>query len=277
MTTNYNDITTVAAFLSPKVAEHMESAFVMKGLVTTEPFTIGSSSKKFSRDGSHVATVTAEGAAAALSTYTETNMTLTGQKATVYQKRSWEAIKWAGANAQKMARAAGTALARKVDKDILALASSFSGSVGTTGTATTIAHISEAAYELELADYVDDLALVLHVGQGHDLRNEILDSEKSFQTNNNGDLASANRPKGLKGSILDIPVYVTNQVSVASNDASGLLMSRDAIALLINDTVEVNGDWIVQNSVAEFNSITPYQTGIWVDAAAIEILGRDGQ
>src|SRR5690606_14969612 len=89
----------------------------------------------------------------------------------------------------------GRALADKMDVDICALFGGFSTSVGTSGSAATLADILDAIYNIEVNDAagLGPLVGVLHPLQSHNLRTELEADSAAIYTNATGNARSGSQ------------------------------------------------------------------------------------
>jgi hypothetical protein len=117
----------------------------------------------------------------------------------------------------------GKALANKIDLDVLAAASSFGVSVGSTGVNMTADNVLDSIYELENGNYIgDNLVAVLHPIQLDDLRKEISASTGSIWGNPSVFGQSLGALKEVHG--VDL-FRSTNCASVNTNaDRQGVIM-----------------------------------------------------
>lgn len=274
--TEFSNFTTIAAYVAANTAPHFRDAVVTERWITVEEPMPGSDSKKFGQRGSLSATVTAESAAATKSEYTENSVTLQLQKAVVYVELSHEAQSYqSGDKLQLLAQEAGVACAEKFDTDVLALASGFSNSVGSTGTDSANTDIKTAAYTLRLNKQTSPIVAFLHPTQVNDIGDDIIAATTvvhgapGFQ-----DLLDM-QPSSFEGRYLGIPIFsTTNTPSLNTNaDWGGMMISKYAIAALKKPSFTVNVGYNVASSLHELAVIMDYQVGEWQDEAGVLVLG----
>ena len=116
----------------------------------------------------------------------------------------------------------GSALANKIDADLLGAASSFTGSVGATGVDMTEANFLEAIYTLESGNAKGPFVSILHPIQVHDLRTALSSSTGTVW----GGPSAPAADLGALGSLYGVDIFQsTNCPSVnAKADRQGVMM-----------------------------------------------------
>ena len=274
--TEYSNFTgNIAAWVASAVAPSFDAKVVAAPLCTVQGWIAGSNAMKFVLAGSLTASVTAESTAATKVEYTETSTTLTAQKATVYTETSIEAVDFHDEDVMaKLGAAAGEAIARKVDTDILGLGDGFSNSVGSTGADLSPAVFAAAAYTLDLNDVPGMRSALLHPIQTQDIRDDIIASTAVVYNSESELFNMQMKERNYQGSLFGIPIFNSTLVeSINTNaDRSGIMMTPWAIALTAAPTVQVLQGVNVQSGLNELNVIMYYQVGEFKDAAGVQIV-----
>ena len=174
----------------------------------------------------------------------------------------------------KLGAAAGEAIARKVDTDILGLGDGFSNSVGSTGADLSPAVFAAAAYTLDLNDVPGMRSALLHPIQTQDIRDDIIASTAVVYNSESELFNMQMKERNYQGSLFGIPIFNSTLVeSINTNaDRSGIMMTPWAIALTAAPTVQVLQGVNVQSGLNELNVIMYYQVGEFKDAAGVQIV-----
>lgn len=267
--TEYGNLNQIAAYIAANVKEYDRPFAVTNGLITFEPLQKGSKSKKFTNKGNLTAYVVAESGAATKSEYTETSVTLTLQKAVVFFEPTHEAEAYSDKDLMsELLVEAGNALTQKFEIDALGLFNGFSQSSGSTGVDLTVAAVKEAIYKAQLNDNPDDVAVVLHATQIHDLGSAIIAATGSFFTSESHDLAKAQTAQNpLVGYFLGTPVYRSNNVESINTaaDWGGAAFSKKAIAAIKGASYSAMAAQDPQYSTFKMSLIMDYAVGEWDD------------
>lgn len=120
----------------------------------------------------------------------------------------------AGNPADELGTVLGNAIATKIDKDLIALFSGFSSSVGTVGSAITVSDLFKAAAKLRANKVTGNLAAVVHPYQAYALKAGLTNT---FANPNGGDLQNEAMRNGYVGSIAGIDVYESANITVAAD------------------------------------------------------------
>jgi hypothetical protein len=243
----------------------------------------GSASLKFGTRGNVTVSVTSEAASVTKSTYAESSVSITAQKASAYVELPIEAELF-GNDASSLtflAEDAGAAAADKFDVDALALADSFTLSTGTTNTVLTVNNLKNAPYKVRLGKVKGPLEYILHPTQIKDIQADLITTGAAVFSNPqvgldilNGQPAENN---GFAGKIFNLQVFEsTNTKSInASVDWAGLCYSpRFAFAAGILGRFVVMNDDIPQQVMRGLSLSMFYQIAKWKDAAGCYIISK---
>lgn len=281
--------TTVAAYVASQISPYFRTNVVMMGLIQAQNFrektpgVPGSNALKFGRKGNVTVSVTSEAASVTKSTYTETNVSITAQKASAYVELSLEADLFGNDNASldQLTADAGLACADKFDVDALALADGFSASTGTTGVVLSVDNLKNAPYKVRLNKIKGPLVYVLHPTQIRDIQSSIITSGAALWGNPttqldvlNGQPAGDN---GRVGQIFSADIYEsTNTKSInAAADWAGLCFSpRWAYAAGILGRFITQIVPIPQTGLNGLSLHMFYQLAEWNDGAGAYIISK---
>ncbi len=243
--TIYSGLVQLTAQIAGYVVENLRPAVVMRQLVAMEDITnqAGTMSKKFRKRGSLTASVVAEASASTAQVYSETSVSLTLQKATVYTIPTDEVIRFSDENeVEKLKVEATKAIAQKEDDDLVALFTGFSQTSGSTGTALTVAKINQGSYLLDLNNEDPNRGIVLHPRQVRDIKDEIVASSASVYVGGGVQSVTSFRSgTGFIGSLYGVAVFQTTLIDKVNTNADycGAIMTQDAIAFLTNDIISM--------------------------------------
>lgn len=138
-----------------------------------------------------------------------------------------------------LGRLFGEALARKIDTDLLALFSGFSGTVGAADAALTAATIAKAAAQLR-ANGVPamDLACVVNPYVAYDLKANLTNT---FANPNAGMIQNEAMMTGYVGTLFGIPVYESNLIANngTAGDYVGGVFHREALGLAMVGDINI--------------------------------------
>ena len=110
----------------------------------------------------------------------------------------------AGNPADELGTVLGNAIATKIDKDLIALFSGFTGALGTAGQELTVADLFKAAATLRANKVTGSMAAVVHPFQAYQLKANLTNT---FANPNGGDLQNEAMRTGYVGTIAGIDVY----------------------------------------------------------------------
>ena len=133
--------------------------------------------------------------------------------------------------AEAMGTLLGNAIATKMDTDLLALFSGFSGALGAAGQEITVADLFKAAATLRSNKVTGSMAAVVHPFQAYQLKANLTNT---FANPNGGDLQNEAMRNGYVGTIAGIDIYESANISVDGNgDAVAAVFAPEALAIAI--------------------------------------------
>ena len=137
----------------------------------------------------------------------------------------------AGNPADELGTVLGNAIATKIDSDLIALFSGFSGALGAAGAEITVADLFKAAATLRANKVTGSMAAVVHPFQAYQLKAGLTNT---FANPNGGDLQNEAMRNGYVGSIAGIDVYESANVAVdGSDDAVAAVFAPEALAIAL--------------------------------------------
>jgi N4-gp56 family major capsid protein len=137
----------------------------------------------------------------------------------------------AGNPADELGTVLGNAIATKIDSDLIALFSGFSGALGSAGAEITVADLFKAAATLRANKVTGSMAAVVHPYQAYQLKAGLTNT---FANPNGGDLQNEAMRNGYVGSIAGIDVYESANVSIDGNDdAVAAVFAPEALAIAL--------------------------------------------
>ena len=137
----------------------------------------------------------------------------------------------AGNPADELGTVLGNAIATKIDSDLIALFSGFSGALGAAGSEITVADLFKAAATLRANKVTGSMAAVVHPYQAYQLKASLTNT---FANPNGGDLQNEAMRNGYVGSIAGIDVYESANVSIDGNDdAVAAVFAPEALAIAL--------------------------------------------
>ena len=135
----------------------------------------------------------------------------------------------AGNPADELGTVLGNAIATKIDSDLIALFSDFTGALGAAGAEITVADLFKAAATLRANKVTGSMAAVVHPFQAYQLKAGLTNT---FANPNGGDLQNEAMRNGYVGSIAGIDVYESANVSIDVNDdAVAAVFAPEALAI----------------------------------------------
>lgn len=281
--------TNVAAYVAANAAPYFRTNVVLLARIGTQNFrektpgVPGSASLKFGTRGNVTMAVTSEAASITKSTYAETNLTITAQKASAYVELTKESELFGNdaANPDYLAQDAGAAGADKFDVDALALADSFTQSVGTTNTVLTLTNFKNAPYKIRLNKIKGKLEAVLHSTQIKDIQGDIITTGAAVMSNPNMNLDILNgqppENNGFAGTLFGVQIFEsTNTKSINTNvDWAGLCYHPQwAFAAGILGRFVVMTDDIPAQVMTGLSLSMFYQIAKWKDLAGCYIVSK---
>ena len=137
----------------------------------------------------------------------------------------------AGNPADELGTVLGNAIATKIDSDLIALFSGFSGALGAAGAEITVADLFKAAATLRSNKVTGSMAAVVHPFQAYQLKAGLTNT---FANPNGGDLQNEAMRNGYVGSIAGIDVYESANVAIdGSDDAVAAVFAPEALAIAL--------------------------------------------
>jgi N4-gp56 family major capsid protein len=170
---------------------------------------------------------------------------------------------------QDLGRLFGEAISKKMDRDLTALFSGFSQSVGTDGTDLTIATLSQAATKLKAAGVPGPYFGVFNPEQTHALKSTLTNT---FADPNAGILQNEAMREGFIGRIVGIDIFETsNVVEDSATAASGGVFARDALGLAMMRDINIETQRDASLRATEIVATAVYATGELHDSYGIEV------
>ena len=137
----------------------------------------------------------------------------------------------AGNPADELGTVLGNAIATKIDSDLIALFSGFSGALGAAGSEITVADLFKAAATLRANKVTGSMAAVVHPFQAYALKANLTNT---MVNPNGGELQNEAMRSGYVGTIAGIDVYESANVSVDGNDdAVAAVFAPEALAIAL--------------------------------------------
>ena len=137
----------------------------------------------------------------------------------------------AGNPADELGTVLGNAIATKIDVDLIALFTGFSGALGAAGSEITVADLFKAAATLRANKVTGSMAAVVHPFQAYQLKAGLTNT---FANPNGGDLQNEAMRTGYVGSIAGIDVYESANVAIdGSDDAVAAVFAPEALAIAL--------------------------------------------
>lgn len=137
----------------------------------------------------------------------------------------------AGNPADELGTVLGNAIATKIDSDLIALFSGFSGALGAAGAEITVADLFKAAATLRANKVTGSMAAVVHPFQAYALKANLTNT---MVNPNGGELQNEAMRSGYVGTIAGIDVYESANVAVDGNDdAVAAVFAPEALAIAL--------------------------------------------
>jgi len=175
----------------------------------------------------------------------------------------------AGNPADELGTVLGNAIATKIDKDLIALFSGFSGALGAAGQELAVSDLFKAAATLRANKVTGAMAAVVHPFQAYQLKAGLTNT---FANPNGGDLQNEAMRNGYVGTIAGIDVYESANVTVdGSDDAVAAVFAPEALAIAIKRdfNLEVQRDASLRAN--ELNATAVYGVGELDDSFGVKI------
>jgi hypothetical protein len=175
----------------------------------------------------------------------------------------------AGNPADELGTVLGNAIATKIDTDLIALFSGFTGAVGAAGAELAVSDLFKAAATLRANKVTGSMAAVVHPFQAYQLKANLTNT---FANPNGGDLQNEAMRSGYVGTIAGIDVYESANVSIDGNDdAVAAVFAPEALAIAIKRdfNLEVQRDASLRAN--ELNATAVYGVGELDDSFGVKI------
>jgi len=138
-----------------------------------------------------------------------------------------------------LGRLFGEAIATKIDKDLLALFSGFSGGVGAADAALSAATIAKAVATLRAGGVPQDaLACVVNPYVAYDLKKDLTNT---FANTNAGIIQNEAMQTGYVGTLFGVPVFESSNIANTgtAGDYVGAVFHRDALGLAMIGDISI--------------------------------------
>jgi len=170
---------------------------------------------------------------------------------------------------QDLGKLFGEAIAKKIDRDLTALFSGFSNSVGNDGDDLTVAVLSQAATKLRAAGVPGPYYGVFNPEQTHALKSTLTNT---FVNPNAGILQNEAMREGYIGRIVGIDIFETSNVVEDSATAySGAVFSRDALGMAMMRDIQIETQRDASLRATELVATAVYATGELHDSYGVDV------
>lgn len=170
---------------------------------------------------------------------------------------------------QDLGKLFGEAISKKMDRDLTALFSGFSNSVGNDGDDLTIALLSQAATKLRAAGVPGPYYGVFNPEQTHALKSTLTGG---YANPNAGILQNEAMREGYIGRIVGIDIFETSNVVEDSATAySGGVFSRDALGLAMMRDISIEQQRDASLRGTELVATAVYATGELHDSYGVDV------
>tara|TARA_X000001382_G_scaffold55681_1_gene38149 strand:- start:3670 stop:4512 length:843 start_codon:yes stop_codon:yes gene_type:complete len=170
---------------------------------------------------------------------------------------------------QDLGKLFGEAISKKMDRDLTALFSGFSQSVGNDGDDLTVAVLSQAATKLKAAGVPGPYYGVFNPEQTHALKSTLT---ATFVNPNAGILQNEAMREGYIGRIVGIDIFETSNVVEDSATAySGGVFSRDALGLAMMRDINIETQRDASLRGTELVATAVYATGELHDSYGVDV------
>ena len=175
----------------------------------------------------------------------------------------------AGNPADELGTVLGNAIATKIDKDLIALFSGFSGALGAAGQELAVSDLFKAAATLRANKVTGAMAAVVHPFQAYQLKAGLTNT---FANPNGGDLQNEAMRNGYVGTIAGIDVYESANVTVdGSDDAVAAVFAPEALAIAIKRDFNLEAQRDASLRANELNATAVYGVGELDDKFGVKI------
>ena len=163
----------------------------------------------------------------------------------------------------------GSAVARKMDQDLLALFDGFSTSIGGAGTEITVADIFKAVAVLQTANAPGAMAAVIHPKVAFALKSNLTNA---FANPHGGVAQNEAMVRGFVGSLAGVDIYQSSNLAVDGNgDAKGAVFSPEALAIALKRDFQIETQRDASLRADELNATAVYGVGELDDSYGVEL------
>ncbi len=163
----------------------------------------------------------------------------------------------------------GSAVARKMDQDLLALFDGFSTSIGGAGTEITVADIFKAVAVLQTANAPGSMAAVIHPKVAFALKSNLTNA---FANPHGGVAQNEAMVRGFVGSLAGVDIYQSSNLAVDGNgDAKGAVFSPEALAIALKRDFQIETQRDASLRADELNATAVYGVGELDDSYGVEL------
>lgn len=175
--------------------------------------------------------------------------------------------------AASIGRVLGESLARKVDTDIAALFSGFSGNVGlTTQAELTADTIFQAVAQLRTSSVMGPYVAVFHPNQTYNLKKQLTNAGAAAMSHNLSDLGNRVLDAGFIGRLAGVDIY---ESAVVTGDSTGnfvgAVMHSDALAFALKKDITIETQRDASLRATEIVASMTYAVGELQDAHGIAV------
>ena len=162
-----------------------------------------------------------------------------------------------------LGRILGESVAKKMDKDLIALFAGFSAGQGTAAQEITVADIFKAAAVLSANNATGTPSAVIHPYQAYQLKSNLTNA---FANPNGGDMQNEAMRSGYVGTIAGVNIYESANIVVdGSGDAIGALFTPAALGLAIKWDINIEPQRDASMRGWELNATACFGVGELVD------------
>ena len=164
----------------------------------------------------------------------------------------------------------GSAIATKIDVDLIALFTGLSSSLGTAGAEITVADLFKAAATLRANKVRGLINAVIHPYQAYALKANLTNT---FANPNGGDLQNEAMRAGYVGTIAGINIYESANISIdGSGDAIGAVFAPEAFAIAIKRSFNLAPQRDESLRAWELNATAVYGVAELDDSYGVKVL-----
>jgi len=176
--------------------------------------------------------------------------------------------------AASIGRVLGESLARKVDTDIAALFSGFSGTVGAAAQPELTADlIFQAVAQLRASSVMGPYVAVFHPNQVYNLKKQLTNAGGVNMSHNLSDLGNRVLDSGFIGTVAGVDIYESAVVTGDSTGAFvGAVMHSDALAFAMKKDITIETQRDASLRATEIVASMTYGVGELQDAHGIQII-----